>query len=81
MFETSIDANRYVEELITREGLDCEYRRVGHFTAAFKPKDYESLEREAEFLEARFSHTTRLVAPGRNVRGAGESTVSWGCGR
>jgi hypothetical protein len=36
MFETSIDANRYVEELITREGLDCEYRRVGHFTAAFK---------------------------------------------
>jgi hypothetical protein len=29
LFETSIDANRYVEELITREGLDCEYRRVG----------------------------------------------------
>jgi len=23
MFDTSIDANRYVEELITREGLDC----------------------------------------------------------
>ena len=63
MFETSIDANRYVEELITREGLDCEYRRVGHFTAAFKPRDYDSLEREAAFLEHRFAHTTRLVAP------------------
>ena len=62
MFETSIDANRYVEELIAREGLDCEYRRVGHFTAAFKPRDYDSLQREAGFLEHRFGHTTRLVA-------------------
>jgi glycine/D-amino acid oxidase-like deaminating enzyme len=64
LFETSIDANRYVEELITREGLDCEYRRYGHFTASFKPRDHGSLEREAEFLEHRFGHTTRLVAPG-----------------
>ena len=64
MFETSIEANRYVEELITREGLDCEYRRVGHFTAAFKPRDYDSLEREAAFLEHHFAHSTRLVAPG-----------------
>jgi glycine/D-amino acid oxidase-like deaminating enzyme len=64
LFETSLDANRYVEELITREGLDCEYRRYGHFTAAFKPRDYGSLEREAEFLEHRFGHTTSLVAPG-----------------
>ena len=66
MFETSIDANRYVEELITREGLDCEYRRVGHFTAAFKPRDYDSLEREAEFLEASF----QCIPPGwwRRVR-------------
>lgn len=62
-FEVSLDANRYVEDLITREGLDCEYRRCGHFTAAFKPRDYGSLEREAEFLEHRFQHTTRLVAP------------------
>jgi hypothetical protein len=39
------------------KGLDCEYRRVGHFTAAFKPRDYDSLEREAAFLEHRFAHT------------------------
>src|SRR5258708_23484604 len=64
MFEPWTDATRYVEELITREGLDCESRRVGHFTAAFKRRDYDSLEREAAFLEHRFAHTTRLVAPG-----------------
>jgi glycine/D-amino acid oxidase-like deaminating enzyme len=27
LFETSLDANRYVEELIAREGMDCAYRR------------------------------------------------------
>ena len=64
LFDTSLEANRYVEELITREGVDCDYRRYGHLTAAFKPKDYGSLEREAEFLEHHFGHTTRLVAPG-----------------
>src|SRR5260370_15679292 len=78
MFETSIEANQYVEELITREGLDCEYRRVGHFTAAFKPKDYDSLEREATFLEHRFAHTTRLIAPGEISEELGSSLYHGG---
>ena len=47
-----------------KERLDCEYRRVGHFTAAFKPRDYDSLAREVEFLAHSFGHTTRLVGPG-----------------
>jgi len=64
LFDTSLEANRYLEELINRENLDCEYRRYGHFTAAFKAKDYSALEREAEFLEHRFGHHTRLIAPG-----------------
>src|SRR5271163_180581 len=38
MFDTTLEANRYVEEMITREQIDCEYGRVGHLTAAFKAK-------------------------------------------
>jgi len=64
MFDTTLEANRYVEEMITREQIDCEYGRVGHLTAAFKAKDYESLEREGEFLERRFGHQSKLVSRG-----------------
>jgi glycine/D-amino acid oxidase-like deaminating enzyme len=61
LFETSLEANRHVDELINREQIDCEYGRVGHLTAAFKAKDYDSLEQEAEFLDRRFGHQTTLV--------------------
>jgi len=77
MFDTSLEANRYVEELITRENLDCEYRRHGHFTAAFKARDYDALEREAEFLEHRFAHTTKLV-PRDAIAGELDSALYYG---
>ena len=77
MFEASLEANRYVEELITRENLDCEYRRHGHFTAAFKSRDYDALEREAEFLESHFAHTTKLV-PRKSIAGELDSPLYHG---
>src|SRR5208282_1196674 len=35
MFETTVEANRHVEDLVSREKIDCEFGRVGHLTAAF----------------------------------------------
>jgi len=73
MFETTLEANRYVEDLINREQIDCEYGRVGHLTAAFKPKDYDSLEREGEFLERRFGHQSELISRGAMAEELGSS--------
>jgi glycine/D-amino acid oxidase-like deaminating enzyme len=62
LFDTTLEANRFVEEMINREQIDCEYGRVGHLTAAFRAKDYDSLEREAEFLDHRFGHQAKMVS-------------------
>lgn len=62
LFEVSVEANRYVEELIQGEHLDCDYGRVGHMTLAAKARDYDSLARESECCERRFGHRTRVVS-------------------
>lgn len=62
LFETSLEANRYVEDLIQREHIDCEYGRVGHLTAAYKSSDYELLKREGEFLEKNFAHRVKVIS-------------------
>jgi glycine/D-amino acid oxidase-like deaminating enzyme len=62
LFEVSAEANRFVEELIHGQGVDCDYGRVGHMTLAAKPRDHDSLQREAECLERRFGHRTRVLS-------------------
>jgi len=62
LFDTTLEANRFVEEMIKREQIDCEYGRVGHLVAAFRARDYDSLEREAEFLDRRFNHQAEMVS-------------------
>jgi glycine/D-amino acid oxidase-like deaminating enzyme len=61
LFETSLTANRFVEELIDREGIDCNYNRHGHVLAAWRNRDFHALEREAEFLDAKLGYKTRMV--------------------
>src|SRR3954447_9613636 len=34
----------FIEELIAREGIDCDYVRCGRFTAAWTPAHYRALE-------------------------------------
>ena len=62
LFETSLAANRYVEQLIERERIDCDYNRHGHVLAAWKDRDFHAMEREAEFLESKLSYKTRLLS-------------------
>jgi glycine/D-amino acid oxidase-like deaminating enzyme len=66
LFETSLAANRFVEELIEREQIDCDYHRHGHVLAAWRDRDFHAMEREAEFLDARLSYKTHLV-PARQM--------------
>lgn len=42
------EARAYVEHLITSEGIDCHFARVGRFVGAHRPADYDAMARDAE---------------------------------
>jgi len=42
------EARAYVEHLITTEGIDCHFTRVGRFIGAHRPADYEAMARDVE---------------------------------
>jgi glycine/D-amino acid oxidase-like deaminating enzyme len=73
LFEVSVQANRFVEELIQSQGVDCDYHRVGHMSLAAKSRDYDLMKREAECLEKRFGHGTRVIPRGDIVEQAGSA--------
>ena len=41
-------ALEWIEELVTREGIDCDFQRKGRFHAAHTPEQFEILARQAE---------------------------------
>ena len=46
------NALQWIEDLITRENIECDFSRVGRYHAAHTPKHYEALARDAEKLRA-----------------------------
>jgi glycine/D-amino acid oxidase-like deaminating enzyme len=61
LFALSLDAIAFLESLVAEEGIDCDYRRVGHVEAAFKPSHFELFRREQDLLSRVFGHPVRLV--------------------
>jgi len=61
LYATSLAAMEFVENLIAAEKIDCEYSRVGHIEAAFKPKHFEHYQREQELLAREFNHPVKLL--------------------
>lgn len=43
-----LNARAFIEELIRREGIDCDWEVVGRFHAAHNPKQYEALARSLD---------------------------------
>lgn len=41
----------FIETVITREGIDCEFRRCGRFRAAIQPQHYEAMARDLADLK------------------------------
>ena len=62
LFQYSLDSIDTVEQIVKEENIDCGFARTGHLLSANKPKHFESLQAEAEFLDKEFGHTTRLVS-------------------
>jgi len=50
-----------VKARIEKHGIDCDLK-TGHLEAAWTPKDFAAMQREAEFLTSRFGYQSNVVA-------------------
>jgi glycine/D-amino acid oxidase-like deaminating enzyme len=63
LFQCSLDSIDTVEQIVREENIDCGFARTGHLLAANKPKHYDALKGEVEFMAKEFNHNVRLVPP------------------
>lgn len=63
LFQCSLDSVDTVEQIVGEENIDCGFARMGHLLLANKPKHYDSLKAEADFMAQTFDHKLRLVSP------------------
>jgi glycine/D-amino acid oxidase-like deaminating enzyme len=63
LFQCSLDSIDTVEQIVNEEKMDCGFARTGHLLAANKPKHFEALKGEVEFMAKEFNHNVRLVPP------------------
>jgi len=62
LFKCSLDSIDTVEQIVGEENIDCGFARCGHLLAANKPKHYEALKAEVEFMDREFNHKVRLIS-------------------
>ncbi|MCZ0812365.1 FAD-binding oxidoreductase [Roseovarius sp. EGI FJ00037] len=55
----------FIDDLITREGIDCDFARVGRFSCAWTRGHYDALARSAELTEELTGEPVRMVPPER----------------
>jgi glycine/D-amino acid oxidase-like deaminating enzyme len=63
MFRLTLDAIRFLENLITEEGIDCDFVHCGAVTLAAKPGHLPALKESGRFLRERLSYQTDLLGP------------------
>lgn len=63
LFQCSLDSIDTVEQIIKEEDIDCGFARRGHLLVTNKPKHYEALKDEVDFMRKEFDHKVRLIPP------------------
>ncbi|KXK16271.1 MAG: putative oxidoreductase [Chloroflexi bacterium OLB14] len=63
LFQYSLDSVDTVEQIVKEENIDCGFKRYGHLLTANKPKHFDYLKEEVEFMEREFNHKTKLIHP------------------
>lgn len=61
LYQCSIDSIDAVEKIIRDENIACGFTRTGHLVLATKPKHYDSLARDVEFMAKNFNHRSNIV--------------------
>ncbi|RIK46125.1 MAG: FAD-dependent oxidoreductase [Chloroflexi bacterium] len=64
LFQCSLDSVSMVEKIVREENIDCGFARYGHLLTANKPRHFDALKGEVDFMAREFNHDVRLVAPG-----------------
>jgi glycine/D-amino acid oxidase-like deaminating enzyme len=67
MFAATLEANRLVEAIVGREGIDCDLQKTGSLAAAHRPGHFKWLEERQRRLSIDFDHVTRLI-PSASLR-------------
>jgi glycine/D-amino acid oxidase-like deaminating enzyme len=61
LFQDSLDAIAFTEQLIRDEGIQCDWRRSGHLTVAARASHWTGLREAARELRDLFGHATVLL--------------------
>jgi glycine/D-amino acid oxidase-like deaminating enzyme len=61
LFDIASESIARLEQVIAEEAIACEYERVGHLCAAFKPSHFDAFRDEQALLQRVFDHPVRLV--------------------
>lgn len=64
LFQFSLESIDCVEEIVRLEVIDCGFSRTGHLVAANKPKQFEAMKAEADFLASALGHQVQIIPPG-----------------
>ncbi len=73
LFQYSLDSVGLVEQIVKEEGIDCGFARSGHLLTANKPKHFDVLKDDVEFMAREFDHKLRLVPAGEMKNEIGTS--------
>jgi glycine/D-amino acid oxidase-like deaminating enzyme len=61
MFQLSLEAMRYLADLIAEEGIACDFSRCGAVTLAAKPAHMQGLEQSSRFMREQLGYETELL--------------------
>jgi glycine/D-amino acid oxidase-like deaminating enzyme len=61
LFELSLDAMRFLADLISEEAISCDFNRCGAVTLAAKPGHMRALEQSGRFMRERLGYETQLL--------------------
>ena len=65
LFQCSLESIDTVEQIVKDENIDCGFARYGHLLTANKPRHYNGLQEEVEFMEREFNHKLLLIPRGQ----------------
>jgi glycine/D-amino acid oxidase-like deaminating enzyme len=63
LFDASLAAITFVEQLIRDEGIDCHWHRPGSVVLAARPGHLAALRAESQLLAREYGHQTTLLGP------------------
>lgn len=79
LWQASVAAVRYLEQMLDEEGVDCDYTARGGIALAYKPSHYQHMAQEIEWITRELDfHELELVPPGRMCEEIGSDVFPGG---